>query len=57
MSTQYSFWKSFGKTVVRLAILAIPLLIHWLPATWLNLTVSGVLMLGFDWSKAKWTTL
>ncbi len=58
MQTQeYSFAKSFGKTVIRVCVLLIPIAMTWLPAEWMNITLGGVLMMIFDWLKAKYASV
>lgn len=54
---KYNFWHSVFKTIVRLFILGSPLLLALLPKTWMDLTLSGVLMLAFDKAKAIYLKL
>lgn len=53
----YTFKSSLLKTVIRVGILSIPMLITLLPQEWMNLTLSGILYMIFDWLKAKYTTI
>ncbi len=50
----YSASKSFIKTVIRLGILAVPMVLTLLPEAWMNLSVSAVLYMAFDWLKARY---
>lgn len=54
---EYNFFHSLLKTVLRGVLLIGPLAIHLVPATWLGLTLGGVLVLGFDKLKAVYTSL
>ena len=56
MPTNYSLWKSIGKTIIRLVLVAIPFIVAHFPNL-MSLTVGGVLMVGFDALKSKYSTL
>lgn len=53
----YNFLHSFLKTIVRGLLLVGPMAIHFLPATWMSITLGGLLVLFFDWLKAFYATL
>lgn len=53
----YSFVKSIGKFLVKGGVLVLPLLIHFLPASVLNLTLGGAGYLLVDFLQKKYTTL
>ncbi len=50
---EYNFFKSLFKTVIRLGLVAIPLIVAILPLEWQNLTLGGALMLLLDYLKSK----
>lgn len=54
---EYSFWKSFLKMVVKVGVLAIPLVIGLLPKEWMDLTLGGALYMLLDWMQKKFTTV
>lgn len=51
----YNFVHSIAKTLIRVALIALPLIIASLPVSVSSLTIGGVLMLGFDALKAKYS--
>jgi len=54
---KYSFWQSLLKMVVKVGVFLLPLLIHFLPSGWLDLTIGGVLYMVLDWLQKKYTTV
>ena len=53
MEMKYSFWKGIWKSIIPILIVGIPLLLNILPEAWLNMTLSGVLLLALNWLKVK----
>jgi hypothetical protein len=51
---QYSFWIGLRKSLVNIAIVGLPLLIQVLPAEWMNLTLSGALLLIVNYIKVTY---
>lgn len=53
----YSFWKGLLKTLVRIVIIAGPIVIDALPSDVANLSVSAVLMMLLNWAKQKYPSV
>lgn len=50
---KYSFWKGLYKTLINVAIVAVPMAVNLLPAEWANLTLSGALLMLVNYFKVK----
>jgi hypothetical protein len=48
---KYSFLTTLKKTLVRIALVGIPLLLQFLPSEVQNLTVGAVLLIVYDYLK------
>ena len=48
---KYSFLYGLKKNIIVLAIAVIPIIIEILPADWLNITLSGALLMFWNWLK------
>lgn len=51
MQKEYSFLIGVEKTLVRLLIIAGPLVFVLFPETWMNVTLGGALTFGLNWLK------
>lgn len=54
MKKTYSFLRGLGKGLTQLAIFSFPFIVEVLPAEWMNLTVGGMLSIGFNYLKFKY---
>lgn len=54
---KYNFWTSVAKMLVKVGVLAIPLVIGLLPKEWMDLTLGGVLYLVLDFAQKKYTSI
>lgn len=54
MRKKYSFKKGFGKMLVQVAIIGLPLALQLFPSDVLNLTIGGAANLLLNWLKVKY---
>ena len=52
---KYSFWKGFKKSAINLILVGAPLVFTLLPQEWMNLTLGGVLLMGLNFLKVKYS--
>ncbi len=54
---KYNFQHSLLKTAIRLVLFFGPMALANLPANFGAMSVSAILSMGFDWFKAKYTSI
>lgn len=51
---KYSFIKGLSKALQNTILFGFPIAVQFLPETWMNLTVGGILTLFFNYIKVRW---
>ena len=51
---RYSFGTGLKKSIIAIVLFGVPVLMNWLPAEWMNLTVGAVLALLVNYIKVAW---
>lgn len=51
---KYSFWIGLRKMAVNLLVVAGPMLVGVLPQEWMNMTLSGAILLVINYAKVKY---
>lgn len=51
---KYSFWIGLRKMAINLLVVGAPLLMGILPTEWMNMTLSGAILLVINYAKVKY---
>lgn len=51
---KYSFKKGLTKSIISAVVFYLPILVGFLPAEWMNMTIGGVLALLVNFVKVKY---